>query len=491
MSQALFSVLVILVTSILARCFRRCGASFFEPVPIFLYGILFSASLLLTHLIVILPVEHQFPFTWFSFIIIVVGLFVFALGGLAGIASSRIGSTKRLATHCESGISRPPGASNANHPGLGDFSIVFVLGIFAAYYIVTNLVNMANFVSFDFLDLLAEYRQRDLEARQGNTIEGGSILMSLSRSAAVVIVVLLFLGFQVHIRRISRLLFVALSICGIATLVFEDLISGARFGLLFVCLLFVFSRITTSSDRVSTRNGLALRYTTAPFRSFHLFIGFTVITFALVFMPYLRNPDLAESLNIYLSFAHSARLSEFLTTGSDTGITGVIASITYGVRYFILALPKLAFTIDFVVPDFPLASGVLNGKLLLKFTSIIDPTLNSTWFEVRENYASVMGQFGFNPNPWKTIIGDVLLDFGFYGYLPALFAFGFFLQFFYRVSLSINDMTAKVISIVLMSMGFCSAFFGVLVINLFVYTLALLMVLQISVVGLRIVQHRY
>ena len=85
-----------------------------------------------------------------------------------------------------------------------------------------------------------------------------------------------------------------------------------------------------------------------------------------------------------------------------------------------------------------------------------------------------MAKDGLNGNPWKTVMGDLLLDFGIIGTPLFLFLMGYAFQWWFRRLISRREAAAMTLAGILCATTAVSGFFGPLVNNHLAYPLVLM-----------------
>jgi hypothetical protein len=342
--------------------------------------------------------------------------------------------------------------------GRGKSSIVLNYRSRVIFSIIGMLI-YASYASYSLIQsgLWAQELSAIRVSKLANRYEGSDVMLSIARSCFLVTVpVYIFLRSSGRgwIKRVFTIFFVLSS----ALFVLEGVLSATRMNILILILIFVLS--------LSVQKHGSKKYNSESrsIRLLQLSVLIAAGWLVLVAIPAARNTDMFISgLNFYLARSHSAELNEMYL--SDNGVFSIVV---YSLRYLSIGIVKLIDLINSYDYGYWAFEGY-NIKVFTKVFSFLGFNTGSDWLGVREAYQTYSNSLGYNDNPWKTLIGDLVIDFGLLGGLLIISVLGFAASSIFWTSSRRSLLMPKVMSVYLTAGLLCAPFFGFLVVNILIY----------------------
>lgn len=459
MGQFFFSLALIVLLLVLYLWMSRAGIAVIEPAKLFLISFAIGFSLLFSHSVVRLHgPDYYSTFTFKTGLFMAASFLFFSIGALIGT---------RAAT------ARMPERSFEPYNRNGPITSALAGG--TILYIVLVLQELATSPASIFTGASIYVLRQIAQAQEVESQVGAiDLVFSLSRTSLLLFLVIVI--FQQ--KEIGRLLKI-LAYVGGGVLVIEALSSGARSAMAFVPLfLGLAASLKLYEVRMTEGGRLVGLMKRSPVRWYSVVAGMFLVYILFVAFPLSRNPNLVKNFEFFLSLSHPSEFGWWVNGLSTITYFESVKALAYGTQYLSLGITKLSYFIENTDLSSLHSLGYYNAKVLVRFASVFDPSLYDRWLDIREAVGDAMAMQGLNENPWRSIMGDLLLDFGLFGTPVFLFAMGFTFQFWFRRLVCKQEAAASSLAVLLCATCAVCGFFGPFANNNLAYPLVLLSLLM-------------
>jgi len=189
----------------------------------------------------------------------------------------------------------------------------------------------------------------------------------------------------------------------------------------------------------------------------------------LVIFPAARNPALVDNVDKFLANVHTAHVSGWVWSASETPLFSALPVFAFASSYISQPIVKYTFFLETSdVTDWYLM-GSYNFPIVAKIASVwtADPY---SWTAIRGDLATISEAYGYGVNPWATGIRDLNIDFGIWGTFLAMFLFGAVSQWLYERATRSEMTEWRVVLALAVPMVFFFAFFSPFPIGVFTNT---------------------
>ncbi len=349
-----------------------------------------------------LVIYHSPLLSLSSFLVVVVGVVAFVAGASLGSGPARKALHQRVPTvHF-----------------LKKTFFVFFAGM-GILYLLAVLAEGASVMSGGLrLETAAhELRQDHWEAYAERSRTLADKVMTVTRPFAIFLALALP---AVHRRfRLRKQLMVSCAV-GVAL---EGVLVAGRFLPVFVMLGLFFSYgiyREAYHKRPTDFIGLVKR---RPTQTVALLVGGCALSyFMFAVFPAMRSPFLADNVNRFLQVLAGGDIAPWVWFAQDElGLEG-FAIFAYGTSYFSSPLMRLTYFLENTDIAQWYYLGAYNFPVFDKALELLIPGWESSWIEIRMRVAAISP---FGTNPWRTGVLDIITDFGYLGFAPFLFSYGF------------------------------------------------------------------
>lgn len=456
MGQIWFSLLMIVCIFFIYKRMSAVGILFLEPGKLMLISWGVGIFFLLSGAII-----YKQEFSLQAFAVVLLSLVFFSLGAIMGVIGAK--------SHRPMGDPEKRLASKLVVQTLFLGSVVYIL--VTSYNLITSPDSILRVGLAGLSDLRAAHWENAEDAGGG----ASNLLLSIARTS-----VLLFIMLSIfQARKGTFKLQLIVVIAGAILLTLEGLSKGGRSYLGFT-VLYVGAALALNYYRteLSSTYRIKAKLDQFPIRWYHYLGGILFVYFAFIVFPQSRNVEIEGQLLKYLNFRHPSGFGQWVESISVVQGFGWVKTLVFGSGYLSLPITKAVFIIEqSVLPDQYLL-GFYNGKFFVRIASLFDSNIYINWLMIRSNLiANEMASFGFNTNPWGTILKDLVIDFGNWGAPFFMFAYGFLAQFWFRRLMHTQRADRMVLAGVIAITCAVSGFFGPFVNNTVAYPLFLMIIL--------------
>ncbi len=307
---------------------------------------------------------------------------------------------------------------------------------------------------------LVELRVEHIDAYLSGQVTGVGVLKAFARVCATIVAVAAPIFSSK--RRFGLL---ALSGLCVTMLAAESVLQGGRtlLGYIFLAIIYMYLLIVGRNDgeNMLRRRWKGLSITAA------LLVVFVYVM--LIYVPAVRNPDLASNVGFFLGRVHNADLSDWVYASSSIpGLEG-LSIFAYASSYITQPIVKYSFFIENTKIESWYTLGTYNFPFVAKVVAVFTGDMNE-WSVIRARLAVESTRFGYAGNPWATGIRDLVIDFGYFGMAAVMFLFGYLGQKAFERARASGSAEWVVLAALLGPVYFLFAFFSPFPIGLFANT---------------------
>lgn len=393
----LFSMFLLILIFFVKRKKINIG----EPVGLFLLTWFLMSIFLQLNLVV-----YDKVFNSETFFVTTTGILAFVFGALLvrKNGNDETGKKRLAITGIQSNI-------------LLSMSVLYIL--IELYSIYQSPINMFN--NFHLNELYNQQRRIQLDESKNLFRLLKSIL-----EACAIINAMLFL----YYRRKKQYVKMTVAVSCFLMIIIAAINDGTRFNVVFIIALVLnfnylqypskFRRIKDFLKTISIRNVAFLIF------------GIIFIFYLFVVFPASRNPYVATNTLSALNRHHTSEFGSYIEYLSEMPIFRWLPIFVYGSSYMSHPIVKFTFFIENSNLQNWYAFGQYNFPIIGRVQAVLLGGVEYGRFKIRKDIADISESHGYTTNPWSTGIRDLVIDFGLYFSIVAMFLFGLLSQLVYK-----------------------------------------------------------
>lgn len=475
MGQAIFSASIVITSAIVLIHQRILRLTWLDPVVIATLGFLCSGIFLLSHFVVYIhggTYDSTFlPTTTMYFI---VAILAWHVGGLTGWWFARRGPRPATAPLAGDPDRRPIPLWLDDSP----LFVTFLYG-FSILFIAVSMFDLLDAVSaLKSFTLTALRKLAILDTMKGNQdFQPESALKAILRSGFLLWTTTVIVRWSLN-RRVS-IASIIVFFWGSLSIMLSGLSTGKRSGIALMVALFGLSFwLAKAVARASAYpHGCSFQVALPTLRlrrAWSFAAAALAVLYALfVVFPMARNPNAIYAAEKFLNLTHPARFGPPVYWLAENAGIPQAPVAAYGLAYFTHGLVKAAYFLEKPTILPPKQHGFYNGKAIIRLISLIEPKLYQKWENIRIQLAAAFARNNMSTNPWKSLIGDLILDFD-----PSITIFMIFIislssEYLFRIFLNMRSIKFFPIAVFFSLFSLSVPFFGGFVNNFIMYPIIL------------------